>query len=71
MTWQLMDTAPKDGSTVIGHVLRAAWRTDPPRQDGPFIASVKWDGSEWVLADRFEFGATLTVNQWMPVGERI
>ena len=70
MTWQPMNTAPKDGSTIIGHALRVIWKADPPRTDGPFIVAIRWNGTEWVLAERFEFDAALEVNLWMPIGEK-
>lgn len=69
MTWQPMDSAPKDGSMIIGHVSKAVWESG--REDGPFIAAVRWDGSAWVLAEIFLEDSILTVSGWVPRGSQI
>lgn len=69
MNWHPMETAPKDGTRITAHVEKAVW--DSGRVSGPFIASIKWDGSAWVLAELFLEDATLTVSGWIPPGTQI
>lgn len=51
---------------IIGRVERAIWDSYPPKPDGSFIAAIRWDDGEWVLAEQYAHGATLIVSHWMP-----
>ena len=54
--WQQMESAPKDGSTIIG------W-TDT----GHFVRRLAWSDGSWVNDKGIELGFTLIA--WMPMPE--
>jgi hypothetical protein len=64
-----MDTAPKDGTRIVARIAKAVWESG--RENGPFIAGIRWNGSDWVLAEMFHEDATLTVSGWIPPGSSI
>lgn len=45
MKWHTIDTAPKDGTEIVGVFWRRYYENSPPTVYGPW--TVAWDGRKW------------------------
>jgi hypothetical protein len=62
--WQPIDTAPRDGRTII------AYRpTDPPHIEGMYWANYEKDNGAWHWSYDGESSLTIPPSHWMPLPE--
>jgi hypothetical protein len=62
MEWQPIETAPKDGTQIIGF----RWPCEDNRKAWPHMCSIAhWDGFNW----RWMNGHYLPPTHWMPLPE--
>lgn len=75
--WQPIETAPKDGTRILGWVTKAEWDAgydvySPRHTHLPFIAEIAWTswggehGPGWSLCEDFQTSATVKVSHWIP-----
>jgi hypothetical protein len=60
--WQTINTAPKDGTTILGKV---------PLVEGEQTEALRWDALQegWVRPDRGSAAITLFPQEWKPLPE--
>lgn len=76
--WQDIQTAPKDGTEIIGCFSNDYGYQDKPTQYGPW--TIRWDGREWVsswdgyrvISSQTDFGESyhdpdIEPTHWMPL----
>lgn len=61
--WQLIETAPKDGTEIVG-AKKSSWNTLSPF---PYPLKVKWDGECWRANDGGRYDPQ--PSHWMPIPE--
>lgn len=74
MTWQPIETAPKDGTHILGLCTGAHWDVgedcySPRNHRGQFVSEIYWDGYNWSLTFDANMGADVDVALWMPLPE--
>ena len=58
--WQPIETAPKDGTVVVGYD-----RSNHHADDRNYAEFMRWDGERWRDPDTW----TITPTHWMPLPE--
>jgi hypothetical protein len=75
MEWMPIETAPKDGTSVLAHVSTARWDVgedccSPRSNYRPFIAPVYWEPGSlggWRFCFDFNTNAEAEPTHWMPL----